>query len=45
MKFITFYIQKIKGLLYCDIIIYCKITFLAIMQHHNLDTEREIRIL
>jgi len=38
----TFYIQKVKGQLHCDIIMFCKNTFLAIIQHHNSETEGEI---
>ena len=41
----TFYIQKVKGQLHCDIIMFCKkkqATFLVIIQRHNSGTEGEI---
>ena len=38
----TFYIQKVKGHLHCDIIMFCKNTFQAIIQRHNSGTEGEI---
>ena len=38
----TFYTQKVKGQLHCDNIMFCKNTFLAVIQHHNSGTEGEI---
>ena len=38
----TFYIQKVKSPLHCDIIMLCKITFLSIIHGHNSGTEGEI---
>ena len=38
----TFSIQKVKGQLHCDITMFCKNTFLDIIQHHNSGTEGEI---
>ena len=38
----TFYIQKVKGQLNCDIIMFCKNTFLTIIQRHNARIEGEI---
>ena len=37
----TFYIQKVKGELQCDIIMFCKNTFLAVIQHHYSGREEE----
>ena len=39
---LTFYIQKVKGQLHSDIIMFCKNTYLAFIQHHNLGTGGEI---
>ncbi len=38
----TCYIQKVKGRPYCDIILFFKNPFLAIIEHHNSETEEEI---
>lgn len=37
-----FYIQKVKGQHHCDVMIFCRNTFLAIIQHHKSRTEGEI---
>ena len=39
---VTFYIQKVKGQLHCDDIMFYRNTFLAVIQHHNSGTEGEI---
>lgn len=38
----TVYIQKVKGQLPFDIMMFCKNTFPAIIQHHNSETEADI---
>ena len=38
----TFDIQQVKGQLHCDVIMFSKNTFLAIVQHHNSGTEGDV---
>ena len=38
----TFNVQKVKGQLHCDIMVFCKTTFLDIIQRHDAGTEGEI---
>ncbi len=38
----TFYIQKVKGRVHCDVTMFCKNTFLAVIQPHNEGKEEEI---
>ena len=37
-----FYMQKVKGQLHCDNIMFCKNTFLADIRQHTSGTEGEV---
>lgn len=41
----TFCIQKVKGQLWCDIMMSSKNTFLVIIHQHNLGTEEIVTIV
>lgn len=37
----TFYIQRVEGELHCDVVMFSKNTFVAVIQHHHSGTDGE----